>query len=316
MIDRHVFRRREAIVRLDSRQVPRRAHSGARERVNDRLARMRQDVRVVFALGKFGGELLRGEEEHGASIGHLRAVPDLDAAGDGLIELTLLLRVAFAHDPATRLRERIAPGVGEVDRGDVREMLVLEPEALVVLVAQPAKQPREGIILALAFALVPSGGAEKVTARLAVDGFHLLETDHCGDVVAVRFYLGGRGQNCDRTRRARSLMAAGGQPCKNRIGFKEKCAELALLGIELSGEVADVSGLNLSRFELGGCERIVNRLTHDGDEMLAFLGPVAGEVALCSAEDIDRFHDSLSLSSRRAILGRRAQWTNVAIAIN
>src|SRR5216683_38365 len=307
MIDRHVFRRREAIVRLDSRQVPRRAHSGARECVHDRLARMRQDVRVVFALGKLsvefergrmmapsedarqivepdsvplrilGGELLRGEEEYGASIGYLGAVPDLDTAGDSLIELTLLLRVGFAHDPATRLRERIAPGVGEVDRGDVREILVLESETLVVLVAQPAKQPREGIILALAFALVPSGGAEKVTARLAVDGFHLLETDHCGDVVAVRFYLGGRGQNCDRTRRARSLMAAGGQPCKNRIGFKEKCAELALLGIELSG-----------------CERIVNRLTHDGDEMLAFLGPVAGEVALCSAEDIDRFHDSLS----------------------
>src|SRR5216683_2167970 len=169
MIDRHVFRRREAIVRLDSRQVPRRAHSGARERVNDRLARMRQDVRVVFALGKLGveferrrmmapsedarqivepdsaplrilgGELLRGEEEYGASIGHLGTVPDLDAAGDSLIELALLLRVAFAHDPATRLRERIAPGVGEVDLVDVRAMLALV-YALLLLLALPSRE--------------------------------------------------------------------------------------------------------------------------------------------------------------------------------
>src|SRR5260370_11001700 len=182
-----------------------------------------------------GGELLRGEEEYGASIGHLGAVPDLDAAGDGLIELALLLRVAFAHDPATRLRERIAPGVVEVDRRDVREMLVLESETLVVLVAQPAEQAREGIILALAFALVPSGRTEEITTRHAIDGFHLLEPDHCGDIVAACFDLGGRRQNCHRTPRARSLMAAGGQPFKNRSSFKEKCAELAPLGIEPSG---------------------------------------------------------------------------------
>src|SRR5579864_1464943 len=172
---------------------------------------MRQHVSVIFALGNLGveferrrmmapsedarqivephsvplrilgGELLRGKEKYGASVGHLGAVPDLDTAGDSLIELALLLRVALAHDPATRLRERIASRVGEVDRGYMREMFVFEPEALVVLVTQPAEQTREGIILALAFALVPSGGTEEVATRYAVDGLHLLESDHCGD---------------------------------------------------------------------------------------------------------------------------------------
>src|SRR5579862_3223434 len=51
MIDRHVLRGREAVMRLDSRKTCGRRDLGALERVDDRLARMRQHVSVVAALG-------------------------------------------------------------------------------------------------------------------------------------------------------------------------------------------------------------------------------------------------------------------------
>src|SRR5208282_2143597 len=59
MIDRHVLRRGEAVVRLDSRQLSHRPYPRALERVDNRLPRMRQDVRVVAALCDLGVEFER-----------------------------------------------------------------------------------------------------------------------------------------------------------------------------------------------------------------------------------------------------------------
>ncbi len=56
--------------------------------------------------------------------------------------------------------------VGVVHRRDVRQVLVLQPEALVVLVAQLAEELGEGELDALGLLLVPRRGAEVVAAGL------------------------------------------------------------------------------------------------------------------------------------------------------
>ena len=60
------------------------------------------------------------------------------------------LRIALRRRPFAGLRQRILPRVGVVHRRDAREVFVLQPVPLVVLVAEAAEQPRKGIFLALA----------------------------------------------------------------------------------------------------------------------------------------------------------------------
>jgi hypothetical protein len=51
--------------------------------------------------------------------------------------------VLLVHVPGARLGVRVLLGVGVVDLVDLGEVLVLQPVALVVLVAEPAEQLRE-----------------------------------------------------------------------------------------------------------------------------------------------------------------------------
>src|SRR5271155_837042 len=138
----------------------------------------------------------------------------------------------------------------------MREMLVLQPEALVVLVTQTPEQPREGIVLALALALIPSGRAQKVAAGNRIDRLHLLKSDHRRKVIAPRFNLRRGRQNRDRARRARRLMAAGRQPRESLIGLEEKRAELPLLRIKFGGEIADMGRLDFARLDFAICQRV------------------------------------------------------------
>src|ERR1700691_5249944 len=83
-------------------------------------------------------------------------------------------------------------------------------------------------------------------------------------------------------------MTAGRQSGKSRIDLDEKCADMALLGVQLGGEVADVSGLDFARLDLRGFERGQGRLAHHRHEMLAFFRPIAGKVGLRSAQYVYR----------------------------
>src|ERR1019366_742405 len=191
-----------------------------------------EDARKVFdlpavALGPRGRKLLRREEDDRSAIGHLRAIANLNPARDYLAGFGLGLRIALGGWPAARLRQRIVPRVGIIHRRDSREIFVLEPEALVVLVAEAAEQPRKGIFLAFALALVPSCRTEEVAAGRSVNGLHLLQTDDRGEVVAAGLNLGGGRQNRDRSRGARGLMTAGRNAGEGRIGLEKKCPQLA-----------------------------------------------------------------------------------------
>ena len=63
---------------------------------------------------------------------------------------------------------------------------------------------------------------------------------------------------------------------------------MALLGVEFGGEIADVGGLDLAGLDPRRLHRTDGRLAHPGDEMLALLGPVAGEIGLRSTKDVYR----------------------------
>src|SRR5216683_7931536 len=79
-------------------------------------------------------------------------------------------------------------------------------------------------------------------------------------------------------------MPAGRESRKRRIDFNEERPDMTLLGVQFGGEVADVRGLDLARLDICGFERGERRLTHHGDEMFAFFGPIAGKVGLRSAQ--------------------------------
>src|SRR5690606_875629 len=64
-------------------------------------------------------------------------------------------------------------------------------------------------------------------------------------------------------------------------------AEMALHAVELGGEVADVSALDLFGRDLAGLERAPHALAHQGGEVLVLLRPVAREVGLIAAQHVD-----------------------------
>src|SRR5579885_87288 len=220
VIDRHVLGGGKAVVGFDCRELLDARDSRPLESIEDCLARMRQHVGIVLALGNLGVELdgrgvmapsedawnvaelevvslgplarivLRGEEKRDAAVRHLRTVAHLDAAADDGVELRSVLRVALAHEPVAGLRVGIALGVRIIDGRDMREVLVLEAEALVVFIAEPSEQFGEGKLDALGLALVPGRGAQIVAAGCGIDRLHLFHARDAGEVVPAGFDFG------------------------------------------------------------------------------------------------------------------------------
>src|SRR5882757_6625186 len=147
--------------------------------------------------------------------------------------------MALAHEPVAGLRVRIAFRIRIVDCRNMREMLILQAVALVVLVAEPAKKFGERELDSLGFALIPRRGAEIVATSGRVHRLHLLDADYAREIIARRFDFRRRRNQSDRARGACSLVTAGRQSRELRIYSDEERADMTLLGIELSGEVAD-----------------------------------------------------------------------------
>ena len=89
---------------------------------------------------------------------------------------------------------------------------------------------------------------------------------------------------------------------------------MALHAVELRGEVADVGALDFFGRDLRGLETADHALAHQRREMLVFLGPVAAEVGLVAAQDVDigsSCHLFILLKVRDAPAGRawgRLRW--------
>src|SRR5713101_270064 len=126
----------------------------------------------------------------------------------------------------------------------MREMLVLQAVAFVVLVAEPAKKLREREFDSLGFALVPRRGAQVVAAGRRIYRLHLLDSDHAREVVARGFNFSRRRDQRNRARGACGLMTAGRQSGERGIDLDEERADMTLLSVQLGGEVSDVRGFN------------------------------------------------------------------------
>src|SRR6266851_2150088 len=115
MVNRHVLRSSEAVVRLNSVDVPYRADASACKGVQNGASRMREDIWTVVTLSDFlvelqiGGPLtpsenprqvlqlasakfgirrrifLRGQKQHRTSVSDLRAISDPDSSGQHLV---------------------------------------------------------------------------------------------------------------------------------------------------------------------------------------------------------------------------------------
>src|SRR5260370_32028186 len=120
--------------------------------------------RLAVALGPCTRKFFRREKNRDRTVGDLRAVAHFDPAADDLVEFAFVLRMTLAHKPVASLRVRIALGVRIVHGRNVREMLVLQAVAFVVLVAEAAEQLRKRELDSFGFALVPRRGAEVVAA--------------------------------------------------------------------------------------------------------------------------------------------------------
>src|SRR5258708_36470438 len=87
----------------------------------------------VALLGVLAGVPFRRQEDADRPVGHLRAVRDLEASTDHLVESVGAVCVQLTHVPATRLRQWVLLCVRVVDRRYAGEVLVLQAETLVIL---------------------------------------------------------------------------------------------------------------------------------------------------------------------------------------
>ena len=127
------------------------------------------------------------------------------------VELVVRARVVLGHVPVARLRQRVALGVRVVDRGDVRQVLVLEAEALVVLVAEPAEELRETGTRCPSPRARTRRRCRGSRRRLRIDGLHLLDADDHRQVVAPGLDLGRGGEDRDAAGGAGGFVARGRQ---------------------------------------------------------------------------------------------------------
>ena len=196
-----------------------------------------------------------------------------------------------------------------VDLADLGEVLVLQAVALVVLVAELSEELREGELDALGLLLVPGRRAQVGAALGGRDRLHLLDADDGLQVVASGLDLGRGRQQRDAARRAGRLVAPVGRPLKAGWTSVKKAPEVALHAVELGGEVADVSALDLLGRDLAAARvRPSTRLAHQRREVLVLLRPVAGEVGLVSTENVDFDPAAMEFSSDASGILESVAW--------
>ena len=203
---------------------------------------------------------------------------------------------------------RGAACVAVVDLGDAREVFLLEAEALLIDVAQAGEQPREGEFDALRLAVIPGCGAEVVATGRRIDGLHLLNAEDEGRVIAAGLDLGGAHQHRDAARSAGRLVAGGRHSREAGIQLSEEAAQVALVAVELRREITDVRDFDLGRVARNGVQGAAHRLAEGVGEVLALLVPVAGEVGLVAAEDVDGCAHRGLLHSTRWYSNTRCHW--------
>src|SRR5690242_9520307 len=211
VVDGHVLRHGEAVVRLDAVEHADVRDLGAPEGVGDDAPDVREDIPLALAAVQLrlerqpggavspagdpgsgsGARPVRAEpvgdqQQAGHAVGDLGAVgaaqPPLD---DGVV-VVVLGEAARAELPFAGLGKRIGPGVAYVQLGDGVQVLVVEAVAAVVLVGQLAEHVRPHERGVLALVSDPGGRAEVLRRVLAGYVALLLDREYEHAVVAAR----------------------------------------------------------------------------------------------------------------------------------
>ena len=124
-------------------------------------------------------------------------------------------------------------------------MFLLQTKASLVLVAEPAKQLGEGELNTLSFLLIPGRRAEEVSASGGIHRLHLLYANNQGQIVATSLDLGRGHEHGHAARGASCLVARGRDAGQGRVELRQKRAQVPLLAVQLSSEVANVRNLDL-----------------------------------------------------------------------
>ena len=316
VVDRHVLRGGEAVVRFDAVHLPDVRQAGALQGVHDGVPRVWQHVRVAAALGDLGverdrrgvvapaqnpgqsvqasaaaGGVLLGErfgcqKDRRRPVRHLRTVAHAQPAGDRVGELARLEVLRFVREPAARLRVGVAARVREIDLRDAGQVLLFQAVTFVVHVAELPEQFGERELHALGLACVPRRGAQKIAARGRIDGLHLFDADDERHVVAAGLDLRGRHEHGDAARGAGRFVPRGRNTGQLRIDLGQKGAQVSLLAVEFGREVADVGHVHLARLDAGRREAVRDGLLDHIDDAFAFLAPVAGKIGLMASENV------------------------------
>jgi hypothetical protein len=254
-----------------------------------------------------------GQDDRRAAVGDLAAVGAAQPALDDRVDGVVLREGRVGQGPAAGLRERVAPRVAEVLAADRDEVAAIEAPALGVGVADAGEHARPQVAGALALVAGPRRGAEVARGHLAGDVALLLDAEDEGELVAPGLEVGHRGEDRDRARGARGLVARRGHAPQRRPRGRRHRPELALAGEQLAEGVADVDhagGGEGGEVEVAAGEGVVDQLADQVDQLAAVAREVPGEVALGAAEDEDRArhggeHGTISAGGARRAAGGR-----------
>ena len=326
VVNGHVFRGREAVVRLNAVNPVHIGNARAAHGALDGAAHMGQHIALPPALGDFVGEaqprgvvppaldarqlrelepcaagelfgvIARGQKHAGRAVGHLRAVRDANAPAHHRVVIAAALGVLRIHIPVAGLRVGIALRVFVIDAADLGQVRIVKSIALIVFIAEPAEELGEGKLDALRLVGEPRRRAQKLAPLRRRNRLHLLNAHHRLQAVAPGLNLRRRRQQRNAARGAGRLVAAGGKPAEARMHLGEESAQMPLLAVELCGEVSHMGALHLFRGNLAALQRAFHALAHQCREVLVLLGPVAREIRLVTAQHIDfRYRHGLLL---------------------
>src|SRR5689334_13171933 len=310
VVDGHVLRHGEAVVRLDAVEHADVRYLGAPEGVGDDAPDMREDVPLALAAVQLrlerqpGGamspagdpgpgvrarparaEPVGNQQQAGHAVGDLGAVgaaqPPLD---DGVV-VVILGEAARAELPFAGLGKRVVFRIAHVELGDGVQVLVFQAVAAVVLVGQLAEhvRPHERGVLAL----VPDpGGRAEVLGRVFAGYIALLlDREYEDAVVAAGLDLGRGRQYGDAAGGAGGFVPRGRLAPQPRLDRGRHRAELPLPGEELAERVPDVDRFHVFRSYPGIFQRARHGLGHHVGDLQALARVVPREVTLVAARD-------------------------------
>ena len=319
MVDGQVLGGGEAVVGLDGVEVPGVGDAGPPEGVDHGLAHERGDVGVVLAVGQLvgrapcgpcggpsprggrcrpatghgsvgprRGEALPGQDDARRAVGDLRAVLALDAPGDRPGSWPSPGRSRRPRSTSAGLGVRVALGVGEVDPGDLGQVLVVEAVAALVLVAELAEQGRPRVLDALGLAGHPRGRAEVLLDGERIRGAHQLDAEDQRAVVAPGLDVGHGGQHRHAPRRAGRLVAHRRQAGEGRVGLDQQPPRWPWPQNSSPAKLPTwPTSISPASTPAAASPRL-GRLGAQLGQGRALAGQVAGEVGLGPAEDEDR----------------------------